>query len=349
MSHPPVYFYIPAALWPHGFPNTPGENWSGFGLGIYAWTVQTYLWMKAAGMACRLVDTCPSRGIVFLHRNAFRAHPRGMPPLPERLLVCFQGDLGPHPDAQVHVVQNPMQANPPAGAHFMPHWPQPGLQPRAAARGDRFTRVAFFGHRANLAPELQDPGWESALNRLGLSWQPIINQNRWDQHTALDSRWNDYRTVDAVVAIRSFNAAVKDRRAYCHKPATKLYNAWLAGVPAILGAESGYQAARQTSLDYLEAATVTAALEALSTLKADAALRWQMVANGHARAQAVTPEALTQQWQNLIEDVLIPAYDRWCSHAIWQQALISYRRRWGHGFQRIQDRWHDWRQQIADK
>lgn len=343
MADASIWFYIPACLWPEALPKHPSENWSGFGLGIYAWTVQTFLWLQEAGVACALTDRLPDEGIVFIHRNGFRCHPRGIPWLPRRLLVCFQGDVQPHPDAQVHIVQNRSQEHPRSGAYFMPHWPQPGLQPRDPNRGDRFTTVSFLGHQSSLAPELTTPEWQQALSALGLQWRPIINANRWNDHHTLDTRWNDYRTIDAVVAVRTFDAiALAHHRHYQHKPATKLYNAWLARVPAVLGVELGYQSERQSPLDYLEASSLSQVLEALTRLRDDRALRQAISQNGQRRSHAYTPAVITQRWQQLIQTTLIPAYDQWCRQTPWQQKLMAYGSKLSYGAQRLQQRWHDW-------
>ena len=348
MREPSLFFYIPSLIWPDNMPDKASLNWSGFGLGIYAWTIQTYLRLREAGVPCVLVDQLPSQGIVFLHRNVFRYHRRGIKVLPKRLLVCFQGDLWPHPDAQVHVVQNRTQENHPIQAYFMSHWPQPGLQPREATRGDRFETIAFFGHAANLATEFSGSEWVETLQQLGLTWRPVINTNRWNEHQTLDTRWNDYRQVDAVVAVRSFDqTALIQTKAYCHKPPTKLYNAWLAGVPAILGSESGYRAERQTHLDYLEVTSCNEVLQGLIKLKENTALRQAMVNNGWSRSRVITPEHLTQQWLSFIQNTLSPIYEQWCCQSHWQQKLRVHYRRLSYRSQRLQKRLQDWQYSLG--
>ena len=64
----PIYFYIHPQHFPVDIPHTVEENWSGFGLGIYAWTIQTYLRLKLNGFPCFLVNRIPDEGIVFIHR-----------------------------------------------------------------------------------------------------------------------------------------------------------------------------------------------------------------------------------------------------------------------------------------
>ena len=364
MPQPYVYFYLPQSLWPDDLPDDVSLNWPGFGLGVYAWTVQTYLRLRDAGLSCALVNYLPSEGIVFLHRNTFRNHRSGIEMSPKRLLVCFQGDLPPHPDAQIHIVQNRTQhqlktslipnwlwkqveESHQLGAYFMPHWPQPGLRPREIARGNRFTTIAFFGHTTNLAPELSGTAWGEALDNLGLQWRPVINTNQWNKHQTLDVRWDDYGSVDAIVAVRTFDKrALAQANYYQHKPATKLYNAWLAGVPAILGVESGYRAERQNSLDYIEAQSLAEVLQALVQLKEDHDLRQAMINHGRAKAQAVSPEKLTQRWLRFVQDTLLPLYEIWCRQSPLQQQLVRYHNHLSYGAQRLQERFHNWQYSL---
>ncbi len=76
-----------------------------------------------------------------------------------------------------------------------------------------------------------------------------------------------------------------------NKPAWKLFNAWLAGVPAILGPEAGYRELRRDPLDYLEAGDPDAAMQALARLLDEPGLYPAMVANGTARGADFTVEA----------------------------------------------------------
>ncbi|NJO10221.1 MAG: glycosyltransferase family 1 protein [Leptolyngbyaceae cyanobacterium SL_1_1] len=152
--------------------------------------------------------------------------------------------------------------------------------------------------------------------------------HRWDSYATLDNRWNDYRTIDAVVAVRSLQSAQTSSQLYCNKPATKLYNVWLAGVPAILGAESAYRAERRSPLDYLEVSSLEELQQAVIRLQQQSNLRQAMVAQGRQRAEAITPERLCDRWLTFIHQVAIPAYDRWCRQPRWRQQLILQQRTW---------------------
>jgi hypothetical protein len=317
---PPIWFYLPPPFWLESLPADADQSWPGFGLGLYTWTVQTYLRLRAVGVPCQLTPEFPDAGIVLAHRNLLN----GQRPGPQTLLICLKGDLLPYAYAQLQVVQNPLEAR--AGfSQFIPHWPQPGLLERDRSRAAQLRTVAFLGHQANLAPPLAEPAWAEALAELGLVWQPQLATNRWHSLAGLPPAWHDYRHIDVVVAARRFGSA----RRYRSKPATKLYNAWLAGVPALLGAESAFQAERRSPLDYCEVTSATGAIAALQRLQQQPALYQAMVENGRQRAAAIAPVAITQRWTEFLQDQALPAYQRWCRTAPWQQAVILEQRRWG--------------------
>jgi hypothetical protein len=315
---PPIYFYIPQADWLPDMPDAVAP-WVGFRRGIFCWTLQTYLHLKADGFPCELVGTIPPAGVILAHWDSL---PADFKPNSKQLIVCFQADRARHPYAQVHIVQNPQGALTqlmllgdryllPGEIAFMPLWAQPGLIPRDPTRGDRFENVAFFGLAENLAPELREPAWAEQLAAIGLQWHLVSEFDRW----------SDYSQVDAILAVRSFS-----RQGYTWKPATKLYNAWHAGVPAIVGYDSAFRAERKSNLDYLEVLSPKDVLAALKQLQTDSELRRAMIENGHDRAKESTPAAMTARWRNLLMDVVVPAYQRWCySPEIYRQSFLMRR------------------------
>ena len=56
---PAIYFYLPQQLWPKDFPRSADDNWPGFGLGFYTWTIQTFLRLRARDFPCQLVNRFP--------------------------------------------------------------------------------------------------------------------------------------------------------------------------------------------------------------------------------------------------------------------------------------------------
>ena len=289
-----------------------------------AWILQTYLRLKEYQFPCFLVNTMPEEGIVIAYRYSL---PYEEKPKPNVLWVCTKGDRNPHPYAQLHVVQNrreqeapPMEIQCinedryllPGKRYYLPHWPQPGIIPRDPARLDRFENVAYFGISYNLAPELRQESWQRKIEELGLRWCPEKRE----------ARWSDYSQVDVIIAVRSFD----EKDSYPWKPASKLYNAWNAGVPAILGPESAFQAERKSELDYIEVKNYEEAIAALQRLRDNPDLRRAMMENAKVRAEEIKPEYFCQLWCNFLLDICVPAYEKWRSTSSWDRQQFFLRR-----------------------
>ena len=317
---PGVHFYVPVSEMP---PETvraaPEMLWSWIrSLGRQfiipqEWIVQTWLRLCADGLDCKLVHNVPDEGILLYHRE-FAPVGRQRPRL---LTVCVLGDEERRdPLAHLHIVQNPrdtrwQDSGPFSGHHYIPFWPQPGLIARDPTRGNRFENVAYVGYERNLAPELRDPAWPRRVAALGLRWE-----------TRSIDRFHDYSDVDAVVAVRSFDA-----QPYLSKPANKLYNAWRAGIPAILSPESAYRAERRGHLDYMEVNSPGEVLSALSQLRDDLPLRRAIADNGRSRAREITDHQIVARWREFLTDVAIPAYVQWCAASPRSRQTFLLRRR----------------------
>ncbi len=299
---PPIYFYIPESDWRDDIPERPGIFWDGFDKGIFIWTAQTYLYLKADGFPCELVKAIPHEGIVIAHRDSF---PYELRPTEKVLMICIKPDRNPHPYAQLQIVQNRKDNSISKKSYYMPHWIQPGLIPRNPERGDCFENIGYFGVSHNLAPELKATSWSKQLEELGLSWE-IMPQNRW----------HDYSNIDAVVAVRNFQ-----KQDYTDKPATKLCNAWHAGVPAILGQESAFQSERKNEFDYFEVSSVDDAITVLKCLKEDPQLCQKVRENGKYRSQETTPQNTVKQWRNFLEYIAVPEYKLWCNLSSWRKYI----------------------------
>lgn len=299
-------FYLPAKYlpsedrrqaWESGVPRLEA---AGKAATAQAWIYQTFVRLKGAGVPARLVHEMPATGLaVALAGN--------LPPgfrYPEHVfLAAVVADGLPAPQAQIQIVQNPLQRVWGAQTVFLPHWPQPSLVPRDPARGGRFETIAFFGDAENLAPELSDFG-EVLRRELGL---------RWEIRPA--ERWHDYSDVDCAIAVRSF-----DRREHRTKPATKLYNAWLAGVPFIGGNDSAYAFEGSAGRDYLAAGSVAELLAHLRSLQGSPEFREQLVIKGAASGQKRNAAAVTRLWREMVEKDL-PSRTQW-----WRGLSLRQRR-----------------------
>lgn len=313
---PPVYFYIPQSDWPEEIPDSIETYWQKLKLkrGMYNWTLQTYLRLKESGFPCKLISILPDSGIVVAHWDFLAPD---IKPGAKILLVCIQADRARHRYAQLHLVQNPQEEMLVRSvnlwkSYYMPFWPQPGLIPRDTARVNTFQNAAYIGRAINLAPELQETSWSEKLQAIGLNWHVIEQRDRW----------HDYSDIDVVVAVRSF----KKQNSHSWKPANKLYNAWSAGVPAILGCDSAFRSERQSELDYLEVTSPEELVAALKRLRDDKQLRHQIIENGHQRSQETTPKQLVAKWQNFLINEAVPAYENWCRLSDWERFTFLLQR-----------------------
>jgi len=267
----------------------PGE----FRRGERAWILQTYLHLRRAGHPVHLSGSLPERGLAVYHAKQRRGVERLAAAAPGVVLVAVRGDLRPVGSAAFEIVQCGRSADG-QRAFAMPHWPQPGLRPRDPTRGERLERVAYKGFAANLHPELRSPGWRRALGERGFAWEEDATE--FTPRGALAPLdWEDFTGVDALVALRP-----RERLRGHDKPPSKLVNAWLAGVPAILGPEPAFRELRRSPLDYLEVATPGEALAALERLRAEPDLYRAMVENGRVRAREYGRQVQVARWADLL-------------------------------------------------
>lgn len=307
---PPIYFYLPAhrrpsAPIPEEVPRGYVDNMSDafFCNTSLNWTLQTYLRLREHSYPCQLVEEIPEEGIVVALGGDL---PFTVKPSKENVFVALMGDGGWCPYTQVHVRQNPKacqcQLDGVRNTFCMQHWTQPGLIPRDEERGDILKNVGYFGHPSQLANPLHGEEWEHFLAEHDLNWIPV--------HEGSD-RQCDYSDIDLIVAIRSF-----DGRSYDYKPATKLHNAWLAGVPAILGPESAYRAERRDERDYLEARSYDELRKYVITLKRNPKLRRALRERSEENRERINPEEKVRQWWKLLTGPVQEIYERWTSRSI---------------------------------
>ena len=318
---PPIYFYISQAQLHGQIPESADEYWEWrvsmrqnfIFMGKFDWTLQTYLHLKDRGFPCMLATVPPREGIVIAHRDFMNDIPK---PNSSTLCICLKSDRTPHPFAQIHIIQNPKDRvegiQEQMSSYFIPHWVQPALQPRRNERGEVFENIAYAGCEIELAPEFKKKSWQSLLKDMGLNWSMLTSADIW----------SNYSQVDALVAIRKCKA--KDRE-FDYKPATKLYNAWHAGIPAILGSESAYQSEKKAEDDYIEANTPEEVIEAVTLLRDSPELRRRMVENGKIRAEETGAAEIAQKWESFIVDLAVPVFYRWRQSRWIRQKYLSMR------------------------
>ncbi len=294
MTDPPVTF-----LFPGGERALDGievdRDWTFFGSGLRAWIAQTYLRLRAAGHRVDIASRPPERGIVVYHPDYLDSE--GSADLfgqAGTVTVGVRADRRPQDRADFEVLQNSCFADG-LRQHFMTHWSQPGLVPRDPDRGSRLRTLAFKGHDLELHPDLRSERWQRFCERRGFRW--VVDAASFQgPSVGYDTvQWNDYREVDLVIALRP-----RERALSMATPATKLYNAWTAGVPAALGPERAYRELRRSSLDYVEVDAIDGVVEAIDGLSTDGARYRAMVDNGLERSREFSCDRTVARWAELL-------------------------------------------------
>ena len=288
--------HLDAPPLPHELPGRFTEGWD-------CWTIQPYLHLKRRGWDVRLSFGLVPDAINVMHADTFLM--RG--PNPDAFSFVIRADRPPVIGADALAVQNPVTAAPNrrgVPVHYLPLFPEPGLVPRDPARGDRLERIVYMGRLRHLAEPFQSLAFRAELRSLGVQFE--IRESDW---------WN-YRDADAILAIRTAPAEV-----LLTKPATKLYNAWLAGCIPLLGAEPAYAALRRSDLDYFPIETPQDVLDAVRRLAADPPFARAMRENAVERAREFTTDRIVDRWEDLLSGPVAAAYERWLVRGPLRRAL----------------------------
>lgn len=281
----------------------PDRDARAFQRGERIWILQTWLRLARAGYPVDLAGAVPEaglEGIVVFHAKHARALREAGRRLRGAVLVGVRADNREPLAAEFEIVQNGRFADG-RRRFFIPHWPQPALVPRDPARGSRIERIAYKGFDSNLHPDFRGPAWRGFLESRRIDWAVDSAAFAGRESDRLQLAWGDYREVDLALAVRP-----PDRRLHTSKPASKLVNAWLAGVPALVGPEVAYRELRRSPLDFLEVANRREAEAAVLRLLGDPGLYAAMAEHGRARGADFTPEAILPRWAELLFET-IPA------------------------------------------
>ena len=269
------------------------------------WITQTYLRLRDAGYPVRAIDEAPTGGVVV-------AHSRRLDDLLGSALhrsftvVSIRAEVLPaRRDADLEIVQNGRSARA-ERTIFIPVWPQAALIPRDRRRANQIHRVAFMGFAHNLHPFFRTASWTASLRERGIEWSAQL----WSE--AQPPPWNDFSSIDLILAVRP-----STRRHYPNKPASKLVNAWTAGVPALFGPEIAFRELRRSDEDYVEIRDPREALCAIDKLLAEPERYRRMIENGRRRASDFSTAAVLERWVATLDQlassppVVGPWQQRW--------------------------------------
>jgi hypothetical protein len=200
-----------------------------FQTGQHSWIIRTFLNLKEAGVKCYLTNEIPDEGIIVFHKGTLD---EDFIPNINQLLVCIQADWGRHSFAPIFICQNRKQASNspfifeiPRKTFFVHFWSQDNIIKRDPTRKSKISTISYFGIKDNLAEELKSDDWMSFLSSNNIEWNVVEEREKW----------GNYFSSDVVLFCRNFKGTP-----FHHKPATKLYNTWIAGCLPIFTPESAF-------------------------------------------------------------------------------------------------------------
>lgn len=274
------------------------------------WSLLTYAHLRSRGCNVALTETFLPGEICVA--SSWNTTIRSLPF--RSYVVCCRGD-GPRPEiCEQVVVQSPAHLQQ-SKDHLVQHWPQPGLIPRDPSRGTRIRRVVYKGWDQNLWEPFRGDEFRNRLESLGL--ELVIEGKPEDRRL---TRWNDYSAADVVLAVRDLTEA--DLQG---KPPSKLVNAWLAGVPALLGPEPSYRHWGKPGEDYLEVRSVSEALTSLEALVRDPATYAAIVEKGKQHSASVDEDAVAEQWHALLSGPVYEGFRRWKERRVLIPVTTAFR------------------------
>lgn len=263
-----------------------GEDYPYWLGGQFNWPAQAYLVLRQHRSGISVGTEPAPRAINFGHAHAWRT--RGT--RQGEFRVSFRADYPRLFDVDFEILQNPAVTLNPRQA-YLPYWPVPRIRPRDLGRYGVRT-IAYAGRlgRRNLASELRNG------HKLPKDFKiQVISPDHW----------HDLSGIDLLVAIRSF-----DRDPHHSKPPSKLFTAWLAGIPLIAGYDSAFSAVGQPGVDYLRVGSESEFIAEMQRLAVDAEAYEALVAAGRARAPEISHDEIAKTWLNCIDGPISDAFSR---------------------------------------
>jgi hypothetical protein len=186
-------------------------------------------------------------------------------------------------------------------ARHIPGFPQRGLRPRAPHRRSVAT-VFFKGNPESVPDYLREKEFRDALRDRGLRLVLDVPPTT----SGSEQRWHDFSDVDVALCVR---APTRDGL-LLNKPATRLVNAWCAGVIPLVSPEPAYLELLNDGVDGLVVRSADDVLAVLDRLARDGSLAARMFQASRERGAAFTAEEILEQWHELLLEVSGPPLSR---------------------------------------
>jgi hypothetical protein len=138
----------------------------------------------------------------------------------------------------------------------------------------------------NLPEEMAAPTWSDRLRAIGVSWAPDIR----DAVTGANS-WHDFSDADVALCVRGGSGL-----GLLRKPATKLINAWSAGVIPLVGREPSYVELVRHREDAMIVESVDDVVRTLEELRSDPELVRRLRRGVATRGAQFSGPAVLDSW-----------------------------------------------------
>jgi hypothetical protein len=281
----------------------PGRYASGYGHTF----LELFVRLRAAGDPVTIGDRIPAgAGTVVVSLEELSEWNRhGLPhmtlALARRLIVRLRGvvvirnDLHPHIASPQCTTREfmPTRAlvSDPARQHVVPLLPQRGIQPRSRERPDRVATVVLKAYRENVPAWIDD--LVLALGRQGVLVR-VDDQNDHDSHG-----WADFTDVDVALCTQHQETLGDSRR----KPATKLINAWSAGVIPICESRVAYLELANEGIDSIIASDVSEIAAAIARLNDNPTVTRTFLGESERRGHEFSVDSVTELWRIALSNV----------------------------------------------
>jgi hypothetical protein len=116
----------------------------------------------------------------------------------------------------------------------------------------------------------------------------------------------DLSEIDVLIGIRSFS-----KFPYDTKPASKLVNAWHAGIPFIGGFDSAFEQMGKPGKDYIQVSSIEEVQDAVLKLKNDPPFYQSIIEEGNAKAKRYNDDVTFNRWEEVLTGPIADRYSEW--------------------------------------
>ena len=262
-----------------------------------AWIYTTYVYLKVRGFKVNISDKLVKNHINIIHYDHF-----GFKEVcSDCYVVSVKADRNRTFISNYEIIQSPYSSEHDKDI-FIHHWPEANIIVRDSSRGSKVENLVYYGRKYYLPDYIETKNFKEKLEKLGVNLK--ISDVR--------SEWKNYKEADIVLSVRKAPSFYRKS-----KPASKLVNAWLAGVPAIVDSDPICNYLKKTDFDYISANSEKEMLEAIALLKEDAVLYEKMVTNSKKRAEEFTIDKIADMWINALSRDIYDDFLKWKKMPYW--------------------------------